>query len=310
MKPQMGDFNPDWLTLREPADDAARSVRLTSLLADRLAGGPGGPRDPGDPGDPEDNILRVLDLATGTGANLRYLAERLPPDQSWLLVDRDPALLAALPARVRAWGVARGFAVTPLPDGVLVSNDRMTCQTRTHRLDLAADRVVCDVDLFAGRGLVTASALLDLVSEEWVRTLAGRCHDAKAAVLFALTYDGRIHCSPGEPEDDTIRTLVNSHHRTDKGFGAALGPAASMSAARMFTDAGYEVHRDSSDWVLEPDAHELQEKLIEGWAAAATAIAPGQGGSIQSWSARRIAHVAAGSSRLIVGHEDLAGWLP
>jgi SAM-dependent methyltransferase len=297
----MGDFKPDWLAMREPADLAARSVRLTSLLADRLAEGPAGPGD---------TVLRVLDIGTGSGANMRYLAERLPPHQSWLLVDRDPALLAALPSRVRSWGVARGFAVTPLPDGVLVSDDRMRCQARTQRLDLAADRAACDADLFAGCGLVTASALLDLVSEEWLRSLAGRCHDAGAAVLFALTYDGRIHCSPPEPEDDTIRTLVNSHQRTDKGFGAAMGPTAPVSAARVFTDAGYDVQHDPSDWVLEPDARELQERLIEGWAAAATAIATGQESSIRSWSARRIAHVAAGCSRLIVGHEDLAGWLP
>ena len=83
-----------------------------------------------------------------------------------------------------------------------------------------------------------------------------------------------------------------------------------MSAAHVFTDAGYNVHREPSDWVLEPDAGELQERLIEGWAAAAAAIAPGQESSIRHWRARRIAHVAAGCSRLIVGHEDLAGWLP
>ena len=162
----MGDFKPAWLALREPADVAARSLRLTSLLADRLAA---------NPGDPRDTELRVLDVATGTGANVRYLAEHLPPHQSWLLVDRDPALLAALPARMRSWGAARGFAVTPLPDGVLVSDDRLMCRVRTHRLDLAVNRLACDADLFAGRGLVTASALLDLVSEEWLRTLASLC---------------------------------------------------------------------------------------------------------------------------------------
>jgi hypothetical protein len=31
---------------------------------------------------------------------------------------------------------------------------------------------------------------------------------------------------------------------------------------------------------------------------------------IQAWLARRLAHVEAGRSEVIVGHEDLAAWLP
>jgi hypothetical protein len=61
--------------------------------------------------------------------------------------------------------------------------------------------------------------------------------------------------------------------------------------------------------VLEENDRNLQAQLIEGWAGAAAAVAPDRAASIQSWKARRLAHVAAGRSQLIVGHEDLAGWL-
>ena len=37
--------------------------------------------------------MTVVDLAAGTGSNLRYLSVRLPFAQRWLLVDRDQALL-------------------------------------------------------------------------------------------------------------------------------------------------------------------------------------------------------------------------
>ena len=40
------------------------------------------------------------------------------------------------------------------------------------------------------------------------------------------------------------------------------------------------------------------------------AVAPDLSSAIASWKARRLAHVAAGRSRLFVGHEDLAAWLP
>jgi hypothetical protein len=165
-------------------------------------------------------------------------------------------------------------------------------------------------DLCAGRDLVTASALLDLVSERWLHALARRCRDRGAAVLFALTYNGDVHCSPEEPEDEAVRELVNRHQRTDKGFGVALGPAAAGSAVRVFADLGYDMRRERSDWTLGADARDLQTRLIEGWADAAAAIAPDRSASLRAWSARRLAHVDAGRSRMVVGHDDVAGWLP
>jgi hypothetical protein len=268
----MAGFSAEWLALRAPADHAARSVSLTRALADAL---------------PREKALRILDLAAGTGSNLRYLAgpfleagadPRVRPD--WLLVDHDPALLAQVPK-------------TPGVD--------------TRCMDLAS---LDDREIFDGRTLVTASALLDLVSEAWVRTLAARCAESGAAVLFALSYDGRIECSPEDPDDGAIVALVNEHQRTDKGFGPALGPDATNCAERCFASLGYQVQRDLSDWVLPPAAQELQRQLIDGWAQAAAEIAPAQAAMIDGWRSRRLAHVAAHRSQLIVGHEDLAGWLP
>src|SRR5580693_3855877 len=73
-----------WLALREPADILARSAALTEAIAARLP-----------PGRP----LRILDLGSGTGSNVRYLSSRLPVPQQWLVVDRDPDLLAEVSAQ-------------------------------------------------------------------------------------------------------------------------------------------------------------------------------------------------------------------
>ena len=270
----MGEFTAEWLALREPADARARSARLASLVVDRLA---------------HVDELHILDLATGTGANVRYLAEYLSGRPQWLLVDSDRALLAEAMVRMGSRG-------------------RM--ETRSVDLAFAFDTAPGDIgDICAGRDLVTASALLDLVSERWLEALARRCRDAGAAVLFALTYNGDVRCSPAEPEDDAVRELVNRHQRIDKGFGVALGPAASETAARVFAALGYDVQRERSDWVLDADANDLQRQLIEGWADAAGAIAPEQSVALHGWRSRRLAHVSAGRSRLVVGHDDLAAWL-
>jgi len=176
----------------------------------------------------------------------------------------------------------------------------------TRCMDLAA---LDDDTIFDGRDLVTASALLDLVSEDWVRALAGHCARAGAAVLFALSYDGRVVCTPEDADDAIVVALMNEHQRTDKGFGPALGPDATNAAARLFENAGYDVRRAPSDWVLAPDSGEIQRQLIDGWAQAATAMAPERVRAIDGWRDRRLAHVAAGWSEIIVGHEDLAGFV-
>jgi hypothetical protein len=272
-------FSPDWLALREPVDAEARSSRLTRLVGETL------PHD----------LVHALDLGTGTGANVRYLTGRLPIRPEWLLVDEDPQLIEEA-ARMCASGLVR-------------------------RVDLTEEIHSAALGIFAGRELVTASALLDLVSERWLRALADKCRQVGATVLFALTYDGEIRCVPKEPEDDVIRDLVNRHQRRDKGFGPALGPAAAGVAERCFADLGYHVEREASPWVLSPDvqsgimaadgrASELQRQLIEGWAEAASDVAPEELPSIDRWRTGRLAHVTAHRSRLTVGHADVAAWLP
>jgi hypothetical protein len=71
------------------------------------------------------------------------------------------------------------------------------------------------------------------------------------------------------------------------------------------------VQLEPSDWTLGPEVAALQRMLIEGWAhcgdrdGAATVARRSR-----DWRARRLAHVDAGRSRLVVGHDDLGAWLP
>ena len=287
----MDDGLGHWLRLREPADVHSRAASLVLDIAESLAR-----HDP----------LRVLDLGTGTGSNIRYLAERLRGPQQWLAIDRSAELLAALPERFRAWATPRGFDVVTRNGSCVVRGPHFESEIQTRQQDLG---VLGDHRVFDGRHLVTASALLDLVSEQWLRSLAEHCRTAGALALFAITYNGRFSCEPREVEDDTVRDLVNRHQKTDKGLGGvAAGPEAAAVAERCFAEAGYRVRRESSDWVLGPAEHPLQRLLIDGWAEAASEIVPGSAAMIAGWRARRLAHLDAGRSSVVVGHDDLAAW--
>jgi hypothetical protein len=227
--------------------------------------------------------LHVVDLGSGSGSNLRYLAPRLPAPQRWQLLDHDAALLEAAGRRV--------------PAGVEVD---------LHCVDL---RAWPDARVETGEPhLVTGSALLDLVSPAWLERLAEWCRARHAVTLFALSYDGRIVCDPADPLDAGVRDLVNRHQRTDKGFGAAAGPDATATLAQHLARRGCAVHVAPSDWHLGPEAGELQRQLVGGWADAAAQLAPERAAVLAAWRDRRLGWIASGRSRLVVGHQDLLAY--
>lgn len=282
-----------WLARREAADHAARDHGLTRAVRAALPG---------------HRPLRVLDLATGTGSNVRYLAARLPVPQEWHVVDRSLLLLGELRRRMAAWASARGLS-TRTRRGTLelcgAAGD-IVSRIHTHRRDLADLR---RLDLLDGCDLVTASALLDLVSRRWLYRLAARCRAAGAVVLIALTYDGRFRCVPAEPEDELVRRLLNRHQRRNLGIGGrAAGPSAVREAIRAFRATGFAVRTARTPWRLGPDRAALQRALVAGWVRAAVEVRPTLAGLLRDWQRRRLAHIAAGRSRLLVGHADLAAW--
>ena len=289
----MSSFSPHWLALREPVDARSRAADLANLVHEEV----GRIRS-------RHSRVEIIDLGAGTGANLRYAAPLLAGTQAWLLVERDPLLLAAMAQQTRAWAHATHSEFTAGGAQFAIRGTQFECQVQSLVLDLA---VQLD-GLPLRRGvLLTASALLDLVCEDWLRMLIGRAVAAQATVWFTLTYDGRIDCDPVEAEDQTVRELVNQHQRGDKGFGLALGPTAAGTAREILGEHGYRVHSASSDWCVGPEHAALQDALLEGWFEAACEIAPASIAMLRAWRERRRTHIAALRSTLRVGHVDMVG---
>jgi SAM-dependent methyltransferase len=264
-------FAADWLALREPVDHRSRPDGLLASL-DAWLGARGS--------------ARVLDLGSGTGSNLRYLAPRLTTAQHWTLVDRDAALLARSPdaAAARVAG--------------LESIERV-------QGDLARE----GLDAIRGADLVTASALLDLVSTAWLDQLVDACTGSGCAALFALTWDGEIAWSTqdvgSDPDDALVLEAVRAHQRRDKGLGPALGSTAATAAERAFRTAGLRTWMMPSPWRLGPSDAELVRALVDGWESAAAEQRPRQAPRIRAWSERRRRATRAETLGLVVGHLDL-----
>jgi SAM-dependent methyltransferase len=262
-------FTPDWLALREPVDHRSRAADLVIPLAEWWE---------------SRSSRRVLDLGSGTGSNLRYLAPRLPGEQAWTLVDRDAALLKqATHTIVGVCGIAAGGNGAECVVGEL-------------------DRE--GLELVLGADLVTASALLDLVTHEWLEQLVAACLAAGSGALLSLTWDGTMRWDDPDPHDALVAEAVRSHQLQDKGMGSALGPAGGPTAEHAFRTAGYDTRLRPSPWRLGAADTSLARALIDGWEAAASEQRPDDAALIQSWADRRRATTAL-TPGLDVGHVDL-----
>jgi len=256
----------DWLALREPADAAARARDPVARLRDRI---------------PAQRPLRVHDLGSGTGAMARWLAPLLPGPQHWVLHDRDADLLARM----------RTHPVPVASDG-----SRVTLDTRLDdvtRLDLA------DADL------VTASALLDMMSGPELERFVAVCATADCPVLVTLSVVGRVELAPADPLDRDVAAAFDDHQRRTLGGRTLLGPDAAATAARLLRDRGLHVTERPSPWRLGPAESALAAEWFRGWVGAAVEQRPDLAGPVAAYARRRLAAATHGALAVTVHHVDL-----
>jgi hypothetical protein len=273
-------FDATWLTLREPYDHAARHAGLADRFAAAVGAAP-----------------HLIDLACGTGSNLRYLAPRIPAAQRWLCLDHDRLLLKAARTAFQDWRNARGWASRTDSDDLILARPRGEIAIGFALVDLARGGLP---DAKGSTGL-TASALLDLTSAAWLEGLAAWC--CRMPVLMALCFDGRLAFGPAAPEDAAIRERFLAHQRSDKGFGPALGPEAAPRLAELLHARGCEVALEPADWHLGRDDQALLHSTLEGIVDATHAVEDDP--DLERWTILRRHQLAAGNLSLTVGHLDL-----
>ncbi|MEU6086683.1 methyltransferase domain-containing protein [Streptomyces sp. NPDC047085] len=262
-------YAPEWLRLRESADAAARAEELLQSLRTRLAG----------PADRAGGLV-VHDLGCGTGSMGRWLAPRLDGAQHWVLHDRDPYLLHfAAVASPRAAADGSGVSV------------------ETRRGDVAR----LTPDALAGASLVTASALLDVLTEEEIEALAAACAGAGCPALLTLSVAGRVELTPSDPLDAEITVAFNAHQRRN----GLLGPDAVTVACEAFAARGATVHLNPSPWRLGPAESALTAQWLRGWVGAAVEQRPELRERAERYLRERLAACEAGELRVVVHHSDL-----
>lgn len=212
----------------------------------------------------------ILDLGSGTGSTARAFARAGHVGLRWRMLDSDPALL----------NIARAHH----PTAECVIGD------------------VANVDGLPldGVSLITASALFDLMSQDWVSAVLHRAAVQGVPIYAALSYDGAMSWAPPDDCDRAVSAAFNLHQRRDKGTGPALGPDSGMRFAELARARGWRVDTAESPWHIGPEHAALHEMLIDGIAQAAEEAGTAEA---RRWGARRLDVVSG--SRATVGHLDV-----
>ncbi|WP_448809716.1 SAM-dependent methyltransferase [Agromyces bauzanensis] len=266
------EVSSDWLALREQEDARGRSRRLARAAARMLPPGP----------------VVIHDLGSGTGSMMRWLAPLLPGPQTWVLHDWNPDLVERASA-----------GVMPL------DRDGRATTVRT-RTALLAQLDPADLE---GASLVTASALLDVLTDEEVRAVVRACTTtAASAALFSLSVTGEVRLDPADPRDEAFRTAFNAHQERSVGGRRLMGPSGVALAHRLFLEAGWKVRAIDTFWRLGRHDRGLLEEWFDGWLDAALEQRADLAVDGAEYRALRSSQSRRGALSAVVVHTDLLAW--
>jgi predicted RNA methylase len=218
----------------------------------------------------------IHDLGCGTGAMGRWLAPLLSGPQHWIVHDRDASLLEV--------------AAIDLPDASSV-----TVEPRQ------SDIVRLDSRDLADATLITASALLDLLTEDELAGLVDVCAGAGCPTLLTLSVVGHVELTPADPLDRRVTAAFNAHQRR----GRLLGPDAVAAAEEHFRRHKAEVIVRPSPWQLRAPEAELAAAWFSGWVGAACEQEPALTAETRDYARRRLTQARAGRLAVTVHHADL-----
>jgi hypothetical protein len=214
----------------------------------------------------------------------RWLAPLLTGPQHWVVHDRDADLLE----------VAAADLPGPAADGAAVTVEaRQSDITRLHPHDLA------------DATLITASALLDMLTEDELARLVAVCVGAECPALLTLSVVGRVDLTPADPLDLRVEAAFNAHQRRTSQAGRVLGPDAVAVALEEFGRLGAEVLVRPSPWRLGPLQAGLAAEWFTGWVGAACEQQVELAAETKAYTRRRLAQARAGQLAVTVDHADL-----
>ena len=127
----------------------------------------------------------------------------------------------------------------------------------------------CTPDDLAGASLVTASALLDLLTADELAGLVAACAGAGCPALLTLSVVGRVELTPGRSAGRPRSPRRSTPTSAARPAAAACSAPTPSRSRRGVQPAGVDVLVRPSPWRLGADQADLAAEWFTGWLGAA-----------------------------------------
>jgi hypothetical protein len=279
-------FTTNWLEERNRFDKAARNPIVEDAFL-RYA--------------EQFQPLNLIDIGAGNGAVFTHLAQKLPPEQNWTLVELNPDLLENARQRLLLWANAHGYTIEKEESDHLlfVNGERQLSIQLRHGSFLELDQLL-PLDAYHA---VTASAVIDLLSREMLSNLLQQLQRNELAFYPTLNYRSMDYI-PAEGDDEHMIEAYERHMQREQDFGQALGSACTAAFQGLAKDIyGKTAVEGSSPWVIRPTDVEMHKHMLSFQQNSLPLML--SKAKVSPWIARKKQLLAAGKLHLTVEHSDL-----
>lgn len=278
----------DWLEERYRLDAGARNKHVERAVLEAFQGFP---------------PLYVLDVGSGLGANARYYSCLFSSNQEWILVEKSEVLsLRAIPS-LRFWAEANKWMTEELSEGLQVWMSEKEVRIKSIKASFFDSSEI--VDLFR-INLVTANAVMDLVSEDQFVTFAENLISNRIPLLATMNYES-MYFEPEDEEDVEFIALYERHMKRSQEFGSAMGPDSTRRIIDFSVKRGCPVIYGKSTWNIDYGDLKMMQFLFRfiNQALSENICSNGERVRMEAWFRRKRQQVKNQKLKMVVEHSDI-----
>ena len=277
----------DWLAERYHFDAAARHAHLEAEFLRTLP--------------PKDTIM-LVDAGAGTGANCRYLMQKITANQEWILIEQNPEFSEESLRSLRGHGSELGYE-TSLENNILT----LTSPAKKVRVK-AVQGSLLEIDELAdlaATDAVVANAVFDLFTAEDFETFVGKISPHQLLFYATMNYEN-MHFLPTHPQDEKMICLYHEHMLRPQAAGTALGPGCVVQMTDTLQQHRYKVTAGNSLWHIHSKHKKMMQYLLNFMASAIAELPLSLKDTLLlgPWQKQK---EEASALHLIIEHQDILG---
>ena len=247
--------------------------------------------------------LKLVDVGSGTGANVRYYFDRIPHQQEWILVEQDARLRDDCRQSLAHFAEQRGYDWQPQNDTFQLTDGQKTATVtfvpgHIERIEQLVDLSQTDV--------VTANAVFDLVPFEQFDALVGKLVQHDVCLLATLNYY-ETSFLPFSEHDHRFVGWYHMHMKRPQPMGIAMGADCSEEMLDLLAQHHMMIEQEGSQWHLKKNATTMHHYLLHfiEHAVAELNLSADEQQDVERWLEHKKKLCRERELEIIVDHSDI-----